>query len=197
LNKATAAVLEIPAETLTAVKFKVIQINVNREGIQAEKELYMKNIKEKVEEEIEKMADSILAAEAAEEKQKIEAEKIKQEAAEIVKNETSKKTELYSLLKKAEKTQGFYAENGKPVKFSGFSVQIGNFGTLEAAAERAEECENKLNSKLNFTFQSYKNQGKMRFKVFTDSKKSKNECLPMLKKITSAGFKDAFIKKLP
>jgi histidyl-tRNA synthetase len=101
------------------------------------------------------------------------------------------------LFKKAEKTPGFYDEKAKQLKISGFAVQIGNFGTLEAAFERTAECLEKSKLKTNFIFQSYKIQGKMRFKVFCEIKKTKKDCLPLLKKITSAGFQDAFVKKLP
>jgi rare lipoprotein A len=179
LNKATAAALDVSAGTQVPAKLKVLQVDVKREGIQLEKELYLENLKKKVEQEIDRMADSILALEAEEEKKAKEVAEKQQKVLERVRNHV-----------------GVYDIYGKIIKTTAFGVQIGNFSTLEAALKRVTEYDEK---KLKYPvfLQTIKQDGKLRYKVIIESRKSKSECYPVQKKLVQSGFSDAFVLKFP
>ena len=177
LNKATADALGIAEGTQMPIKFKVIQIDVNREGIAAEKEAYMNDLRKKIDDEINRMADSIIAAEKAEE------------------DALRKKTEAQNAaFEKLRKTPGIYDKNGKSHKITGYGVQIGNFHSVESAMKRTEEFESKKMPQKVY-IQTFKVQNKLRYKVFVDVKKVKKDCYPLLNKLIIAGFTDAFVTK--
>lgn len=173
LTKAAAEKLGISENSTAKVSFKVIELDKKREGIDKEKETYLKNLHNQIENEIEKMADSIIAQE----------------------KKNSEEVSDSDVLKKVRNTSGIYNKDGKNIKVVGFfGIQIGNFQTLEAAIKRIDEFEEK---KLlaEIYIQTYTENKKMHYRVLVGKQKDKKACYPFLSKVIKVGFKDAFVRK--
>lgn len=177
LTKAAAAALQMTENSTAEIHIKVLALDKKREGIEKEKEGYLKNLHKEIENEIEKMADSLLA---------LEKENLPK-AAPSVKNEDD-------IDKKITSKAGTYDRKGNLKKITGFGVQIGNFNTIESVWKRIAEFEQKKVSEEIYIL-SIVVQNKRFYRVLVGNSKEKKACYPLLNKITKAGFKDAFVQK--